>query len=58
MLKRFFKDERGATAIEYAMITGLIFLALVTVLYTYRDSMHSMYDHIGTAVTGATPAAG
>ncbi len=54
MLKRFFADERGATAIEYALITGMIFLAIVTVLYTYGDSMHGMYDRIGTSVDGAT----
>ncbi len=54
MLKRFFTDERGATAIEYGLISGLIFLAIVTVLYTYRDAMEQMYVYIGTSVTGAT----
>jgi pilus assembly protein Flp/PilA len=54
MLKRFFKDERGATAIEYGLISGLIFLAIVTALYTWRDDMQNMYTFIGNAVLGAT----
>jgi pilus assembly protein Flp/PilA len=29
MLKRFLRDERGATAIEYAIIASLIFLAII-----------------------------
>jgi pilus assembly protein Flp/PilA len=54
MLRRFLKDEGGATAIEYGLICALIFLTLVTALYTYRDSMATMFGRIGTAVTGAT----
>ena len=54
MLKRFLKDESGATAIEYAMISGLIFLAIVTALYTWGDHMQNMYNFIGRAVTGVT----
>ncbi len=53
-LASFIKDERGATAIEYGMICGLLFLVIVSALYTYRDAMASMYGRIGTAVTGAT----
>ncbi|MBW8733512.1 MAG: Flp family type IVb pilin [Asticcacaulis sp.] len=54
MLRRFLQDESGATVIEYALICALIFLVLVTALYTYRDSMAIMYGRIGNAVTGAT----
>ena len=54
MLRRFFKDEEGATAIEYGLICGLIFLAIVTTLYTYGDNMGHMYKRIGDAITGAT----
>jgi len=54
MLKQFFKDERGATAIEYGLICCFIFLAIVTALYSYRDSMGDLYGRIGNAVNGAT----
>ncbi len=36
--RRFRRDESGATAIEYALIAGLIFLALTTALSVYGDS--------------------
>ena len=54
MLKRFLQDESGATAIEYGLICGLLFLAIVSALYAYGDSMGQMYARIGDAVTGAT----
>ena len=54
MLRRFLKDEKGATAIEYGLLCALLFLAIVTALYTYRDGMAVMFGRIGTAVTGAT----
>jgi pilus assembly protein Flp/PilA len=54
MLRRFLKDESGATVIEYALICALVFLMVVTALYTYRDSMATMFGRIGDAVTGAT----
>lgn len=54
MLKRFLNDDRGATAIEYALICGLLFLAIVTALYSYGDSMGGLYKKIGDAISGAT----
>lgn len=54
MLKRFFNDDSGATAIEYALICGLLFLAIVTALYSYGDSMGVLYKKIGDAIGGAT----
>ena len=54
VLASFAKDERGATAIEYALICGMIFLVIVSALYTYRDSMAAMYGRIGDTVGGAT----
>jgi pilus assembly protein Flp/PilA len=54
MLTRFFKDESGATAIEYALIAGLIFLAIVTSIHYYTDQTGVLYTRISTAITGAT----
>jgi len=52
-LLRFFNDERGATAIEYALIVGLIFLAIVTAVTSYTQNTNALYQHISNAVTGA-----
>ncbi len=50
----FAKDESGATAIEYALIMALIFLAIVTALAAYANATNSLYTKIGNAVTNAT----
>ncbi|MGN6208870.1 Flp family type IVb pilin [Asticcacaulis sp.] len=54
MFKQFLADESGATAIEYGLIAGLIFLAIVSAVHYYTESTEAMYNKIGTAVGGAT----
>ncbi|MFT4074991.1 MAG: Flp family type IVb pilin [Asticcacaulis sp.] len=54
LFPRFLQDESGATAIEYAMIAGLIFLAIVTSIHYFTDSAAALYNTIGSAVTKAT----
>jgi len=49
MLTQFFQDERGATAIEYGLICGLIFLAIVTTVLGYGDNLQKLYTKIGDA---------
>ncbi len=52
-LDRFAKNQSGATAIEYALIVGLIFLAIVTAIGMYTQNTNNLYQHISNAVTGA-----
>ena len=54
MFKRFLTDESGSTAIEYGLIAGLIFLAIVSGVHYYIESTEAMYQKIGDAVTDAT----
>ena len=43
----FLKDEDGATAIEYALIASLIFLAIVTAISMVGKSVQTvLYDEI------------
>jgi pilus assembly protein Flp/PilA len=49
----FLDDQSGATAIEYALIVGLIFLAIVTAVTTFTQNTNTLYQKIGNAVTGA-----
>ncbi len=48
---RFSRDGRGTTAIEYALIAGLIFLAVVGSLRFYTSRVSVVYDTISAAVT-------
>ncbi len=53
-LRAFWRDEGGATAIEYGLIISLIFLAIVTAVSLFSSNTTTMYGKISTAVTGAT----
>lgn len=54
LLMRFGRDTSGATALEYGLIAGLVFLAILGALHLYADRTEAMYKRIGTAVAGAT----
>jgi pilus assembly protein Flp/PilA len=51
---RFFKDESGATAIEYGLIAALIAVVLVTALGIVGDNLNTTFTDIGTALTNAS----
>ena len=42
-LKRLEKDEAGGTAIEYALIASMIFLAIVSVLGQIGSNLASIF---------------
>lgn len=52
-LRRFRRDLSGSTAIEYALIASLIFLALTASLALYGDSAGSLYNNISTRFLAA-----
>ena len=45
-LKRFARDDCGATAIEYALIAGGISIAIVAVVYTLGDSVVGRFQDV------------
>ena len=52
-LVRFLKNEDGATAIEYGLIVGLIFLAIVTAITSYTQATNALYQRISNAILGS-----
>lgn len=46
-LMRFWNDEEGATAIEYALIAGLIAVAIIGALTLLGDDIAALFDRIG-----------
>ena len=48
-----FKDQRGATAVEYGLILAMIFLAMVGAISLFASASVSMWDNVAEAVTGA-----
>jgi pilus assembly protein Flp/PilA len=45
-LKKFLKVEDGATAIEYALIAGLIAVVIVTALTTIGTNANTTFSNI------------
>ncbi len=54
----FLREEDGATALEYALIAGLVALAIVVAVTQFGGALNTLFQRLTTAVTGATPAGG
>ena len=49
-IKRFFRDENGATAIEYGLIAAGISVAIITVVGTVGSSLNTTFTSVQTAL--------
>ncbi|WGY69814.1 Flp family type IVb pilin [Burkholderia cepacia] len=54
LIKRFFKEDAGVTAIEYGLIAGLIAVAIIASVSTIGSNLGTMFSTISSCV--ATPA--
>jgi pilus assembly protein Flp/PilA len=54
MLKRFFQDERGATAIEYSLIAALISLAILGGVGIVADGVGNLFTSSAAEIVKAT----
>jgi pilus assembly protein Flp/PilA len=50
MLKRFLKNEDGATAIEYGLIAALIGVAIITAVGLVGDQLETTFEEIETGL--------
>ena len=53
-MRRFFgifKDERGATAVEYGLILAMVFLAMVGALGVVAGTTTEMWNFVADQVT-------
>ena len=50
----FFKDEEGATAVEYGIMVAAIAAVIVTVVFAIGVKVDSAFDAVDSALT-ATP---
>ncbi|MEQ1939828.1 Flp family type IVb pilin [Mesorhizobium sp. CN5-321] len=48
LLSRFYKDESGATAIEYGLIAALIALAIIVGAGALGNALNSKFNAIAT----------
>jgi pilus assembly protein Flp/PilA len=52
-LIRFFKDEEGATAVEYGLIVALIAVAIVTAVTLLGTNLTATFNNVAGHVSGS-----
>jgi pilus assembly protein Flp/PilA len=52
-LVKFFKSDRGATAIEYGLIAALISVVIIAALTLTGNSLRDVFNHVGTTLSAA-----
>lgn len=53
LIRRFAADRSGATAVEYALIVGVISIGIAAALFSVREGMLNLpFGRIGNALTG------
>ena len=54
-LAKIFKDESGATAIEYGLIAALVSVAAIIALQAMGGSLRDMFQTVADLLEAATP---
>ena len=54
MLKRFFQDVAGATAVEYVFLVALIALVIVAAATTLGSNLSSLFNSTATSISSAS----
>jgi pilus assembly protein Flp/PilA len=54
-IRKFLKDESGATAIEYGLIAALVSVVIIVTLTALGDSLNATFKAVNTGLAGATP---
>lgn len=50
LIKRFAKEEDGATAIEYGLIAAILSVAIVAAVGGVRDELNSTFDAVSSTL--------
>ena len=52
-LRRFLKDDSGATAIEYGLIAALISVVIITAVATLGTNLETTFDNINDCLANS-----
>ncbi|KIG08686.1 Flp/Fap pilin component [Burkholderia sp. MR1] len=55
-IKAFVRDERGVSAMEYAILAGIVVIALVAATTSFSSTITNLWAGITGAITKATPS--
>jgi len=56
-IHNFVRDEKGATAIEYGLIAGLVSVAAVVAMGLLGQSLTTIFNFVATTLQNVVPAA-
>jgi len=48
MIKRFFQDESGASAVEYGLLVALIAVVIITAVTTLGTNLSTKFNSVAT----------
>ncbi len=51
MMRKFFRDERGATAIEYALIASLIGMVIIAAVTSIGGSLNGTFNDVSAGLS-------
>ena len=54
MLKRFFQDEAGATAVEYGLLVALIAVVIITAVTAVGTSLSTKFNSVASSISAAS----
>ena len=52
-LRRFHRDDRGATAIEYGLIAAVIAVGIILAMTAFGSSLSSMFNDVASRSANA-----
>ncbi|MDT9597853.1 Flp family type IVb pilin [Sphingosinicella rhizophila] len=52
IIRKFLKNEKGATAIEYGLIAALIAVAAIAAMQGLGSSLNQTFTNVSTAMQG------
>jgi pilus assembly protein Flp/PilA len=56
LFNMFVRDERGVSAMEYAVLAGIVIVALVAMAGTFNNGINTMFLNLFNQVTSAQTA--
>jgi pilus assembly protein Flp/PilA len=51
LIKRFLKDEKGVTAIEYGPITAIVAVGIIVGLGNLKTGLNTLFNNVKTNLT-------
>lgn len=54
LAESFVQDESGVTAVEYALIAGMLSIVIIVAAATLGDNLQAAFDRVAEKVTAAT----